>query len=187
MESNQRKLVISAVIVAVVAGVLILINRSDRQRDLVLKIEPLESSDDVTVYVGGAVEEPGLYSLPRGSRVAEALDMAGRLEETDDSSLDLADALVDEQTVMVPEAAPTPEPDADVGDREPVDGVQIDINTATREELEFLPGIGPAFAERIVERRNTVGPFESLDELSEIAGISDRMVDDLRGLAVVDS
>jgi competence protein ComEA len=188
MQTSQRKLVIIAVVVAFVVGLVLVLTRAERSRDLVLNIEPVAPGDDVTVYVGGAVEEPGLYSLPRGSRISEALDLAGLFESSDTSSIDLAATLADEQTIIVPEISAESDADLDQaageGDQS---GAVINVNHANEDELQLLPGVGPAIAARIIERRESIGPFESLDELSEITGISDRMIDDLRGLAVTES
>lgn len=186
IDSHRSKLVAVAVIVAVTLGLIFTLTRGERSRDLVLRIEPVDGSDELTVYVGGAVESPGLYALPRGSRVSEAIDLAGRLDIADLSSLQLAAALRDEQTIMVPEAAP----EVPAGDsREAVGDVpesgQVNINSASASELETLNGIGTVLAERIIERREMVGPFQSLDELVEINGISDNTVDELRDDATV--
>jgi competence protein ComEA len=188
MHPDQRKLIIIAVIVAFIVGLIILVTRGERSRDLVLSIEPVAPSDDITVYVGGAVEEPGLYSLPRGSRMSDALDLAGPLATADRSPLDLASTLHDEQSIIVPELpAETADHESEsTADHAPA-GAVINVNLADANQLQLLPGIGPALAERIIERREAEGPFQTLDELSEIAGISDRMIDDLRDLAVTDS
>jgi competence protein ComEA len=186
MQSRWTKLAGAAVIVAVVFAAIVTVTRSDRSRDLVLRIEPIEPSDEVTVYVGGAVEDPGLFSLPRGSRLSEALDMAGPSGSADLSALPLASILQDEQSITVPAALE----DSDDGVAEldstiDLTSDSININQASEAELLSLPGIGPALAERIRQRRDTEGPFQSIDELSEISGISDRMVSEIREHATV--
>jgi competence protein ComEA len=189
MLSRRSKLVAAAVVAVVVLGFILTISRGERSRDLVLRIEPIDPADEITVHVGGAVEQPGLFALPRGSRLAEALDQAGLLDSADTSGLPLASVLEDEQSIIVPE---TIAEDADTVPQtstltESDQPQRININQATVADLQELPGIGPALAERISERRDQDGPFLSLDELSEIAGISDRMVDEIRELATVDS
>lgn len=181
MNTRRSKLVAVAVVVAFALGFIFTITRGERSRDLVLSLEPVDSSSEVTVYVGGAVDEPGLYSLPRGARLSEAIDLAGRLESANVDALDLAAVLHDEQTVVVPETAPERESGAD-SDAPASTGAAnlIDVNTASADELELLTGIGTVLAERIIERRESAGPFTSLDELTEVNGISERMVDDLR-------
>lgn len=186
MNAHRSKLVIVAVIVAFVLGLIFTLTRSERSRDLVLSLEPIDGTSEVTVYVGGAVEEPGLYSLQRGARLSEAIDLAGQLDSADLSALELAGVLQDEQTVMVPEIAAERAGDSSIS-AEAASGNSdlIDINTASAVELETLNGIGSVLAERIIERRESEGRFSSLDQLTEINGISERMVDDLRDDAAV--
>lgn len=185
MHSRRARVIATTLIAIVVFGLILTISRGERSRDLVLKIEPVDSSDEVTVYVGGAVEEAGLVALPRGSRLAEALDAAGLLEDADTSGLQMASVLRDEQSINVPRQS-TATSEASLT---PATGGSplLDINQATETELQELPGIGPVIAARIRDRRNTVGPFESLQQLSEISGISDRMVDELRDYAIIGS
>jgi competence protein ComEA len=186
MQTRRAKIVLATVVVAVVFGVIITASRSERSRDLVLSIEPVEPGEDITVFIGGAVEEPGLYALPRGSRIAEAIDLAGLLDEADTSSLQLANVLNDEQSIIVPErsteSTAVESAETTVGTSKPG---TIDINRASEAELQTLPGIGPALSEQIIERRNAEGPFQSLDELTAISGISERIVDDIRDYATV--
>ncbi len=187
MQSRRTKVILASVVAVFVFGVVMALNRGERSRDLVLSIEPINPSSDITVHVGGAVEEPGLYSLPRGSRVADALDLAILLENADPSGLQLARVLEDEQSIIVAEEPVDPvssDRPSETSSDESTSSL-VDLNTASESELEQLPGIGPALASRIIERRNLEGPFQSVDELSEVSGISDRMVDDLRGLVSV--
>jgi competence protein ComEA len=185
MEMHRSKIVIAAVIVVFVFGFILTITRADRSRDLILSIEPIDPSDEITVYVGGAVDKPGLYALPRGSRVSQALDLAGLLDEAETSGIEMARLLHDEESIMVGQRSPTSGADDAVSDRpdspSPADDL-IDINSATEAELQTLPGIGPAIASRIVTYRQQQGMFSSVDELSQINGISDRMVEELRAL-----
>jgi competence protein ComEA len=191
MSPRRKQFLGLGIIVAVVAGLVIVVMRSERPRDLVLQIEPVSGASDVTVYVSGAVEEPGLYTLPRGSRVADAIDLAGALTDADLSSVDMARELRNEQSIAVPFEAPSSPPTAG-SSSSPIAVApatnppeSIDVNVASAAELERLPGIGPVLAERIVRYREQHGPFTSLDELSAVQGISDRMVEDLRSRATV--
>jgi competence protein ComEA len=188
MNSRKMKIILATIVAVIVFGVVISLSRGERSRDLVLSFQPIIETDEVTVYVQGAVAEPGLYSLPRGSRISEALDLAGRTESADVSSLPLAHILEDEQTITVPERSPENADQPDTGNRaeDPPDGGQtVDLNRATSQQLQSLPGIGPALADRIIEHRNLRGPFQTAEELSEVSGISDRMVEDLRELVTV--
>jgi competence protein ComEA len=193
-------------LVGVVALAALLLWRGREQPTLVLEVQPLTDPSQIRVYVGGAVVTPGLYSLARGSRVAEAIDAAGgTTADGDTSALGMAAPLEDADQVIVPSRPPTavptqpvptqpvalgggatpdpsgPSPTA-VATRAPA---ATNINTASAAELEALPGIGPALAARIIEHRETNGPFQSVDELEQIRGISAAMVEELRPLVTI--
>jgi competence protein ComEA len=162
-----------------------LLARSPRDT-VILKVEPDPDPNELRVWVGGEVARPGIYTFDRGDRVADALKAAGgALESGDTSGLGLAAPLADSDQVIVPPkpaaAAPATTFSA-TGQTPPASGSVVNINTASAAQLEELPGIGPVLAERVVAYREQNGPFQSVDELAEVAGISDRMVDELRAL-----
>ncbi len=180
-----QTLILGFVVGLLVALALALLRQERGQGDLVLRVEPLETPADITVYVDGAVAKPGLYTLPTGSRLADALDRASLLPSADTSRLPLAERLRDGQSIVVPERpAQVAEGTTATVPAEP-GSTLIDINAASADELETLPGIGPALAERIVAYRTEHGPFQSVDELARVRGISPRMVDELRDLVTV--
>lgn len=128
----------------------------------------------VFVDVAGAVRAPGLYSLPSGARVADALEAAGGPRPRGDlSGLNLAQVLMDGTKVLVP-ARGSPEQPATA----PSGGVPqasanalVPLNTADQAALETVPGIGPVTATSILTYRERVGAFESIDQLLEVDGI----------------
>lgn len=128
---------------------------------------------EVVVHVAGRVEQPGLIRLPSGSRVADAIDAAGgALKPRDLDSVNLARVLIDGEQIQVgAEAGST-----DTG---------ININSASAAELEALPGIGPVLAARIVEWRTANGPFTSIDDLGQVGGIGNSVLEELRSMARV--
>jgi len=129
----------------------------------------------VVVHVLGAVHRPGLFELPPGSRVADAVDAAGGAT-TDDAltSVNLARILVDgEQVHLDPEGSPEPATSS---------GGLISLNQATAAEFESLPGVGPVLAARMVTWRTTNGPFRSIDELGEVSGIGNAILEQVRPL-----
>jgi competence protein ComEA len=131
------------------------------------------SGGDVVVDVTGAVEKPGVYRLPEGSRVEEAVQRAGgatRKAELD--SLNLAARLADGQQVVVPERVPGAAPGAPAaaGAGGEEDG-PISLSTATAAELDTIDGIGPVTAEDIIKFREERGGLSSVDQLDEISGI----------------
>lgn len=150
---------------------------------------PAESAPDgeVVVHVGGEVESPGIVVLPSGSRVADAIEAAGGLSPgSDPGLLNLARPLLDGEQVLVG-ATPPPDPAAAGGPGPPgaAPGSLIDLNTATPEQLQTLPGIGPVLAQRIVDHRTASGGFTSVAQLRDVSGIGDRRFAELSGLVHV--
>ncbi|MEP7158363.1 MAG: ComEA family DNA-binding protein [Chloroflexota bacterium] len=152
--------------------------------DLVATAEPA-----IVVDVEGAVVDPGVHSLPAGSRVADAIAAAGGYSTQVDiaaaaASLNLAERVADGQKIHVPargegqtlSGAATPAPAGSGG--------LIDINHATSEELESLPGIGPVTAGKIVDARE-VQPFASVDELDTRDVVGPSTLAQIRGLITV--
>lgn len=143
------------------------------------------------VHVAGAVGAPGVVSLPEGARVVDAIEAAGGArEDADTDQLNLARPVVDGEQVRVPvvgevlEAA-SPGPQASSTASGGSGAGPINVNTATASELEALPGIGPALAERIVSHREANGPFKSLDDLTDVPGIGKAKLEALRTEATV--
>lgn len=128
----------------------------------------VKTAEDIYVYVCGHVKQPGVYKLTGDSRVYDALEMAGGvLEDGRAEVLNQAEYMTDGQTIYVPSL------DEDVDDKSPdskEDG-RLNINTATKEELMTLPGIGESKAISIIQYREEHGTFQSIEELMEIPGI----------------
>jgi competence protein ComEA len=140
---------------------------------------------EVVVHVAGAVAKSGVYHLPAGSRVIDALEAAGgAAAEADVDALNLAQPLVDGQKVWVPKKGEVPAVQA-MG-ASSVLGLgaggagKININTAGVAELEKLPGLGPALAQRIIDYRNAHGPFKSIEELKNVSGIGEKRFAELK-------
>lgn len=145
--------------------------------------EEIKSDGAVVVYVCGEVNAPGVYELPSGSRLYQAIDAAGGMTDTAaDTYLNQAEALNDGQSIYVPsveEAATWAEGTETGGGTAPAaasgsteDG-KVNINTAAMEELMTLSGIGEAKASSIIEYRETNGKFQSIEEIKNIPGIKD--------------
>jgi competence protein ComEA len=134
----------------------------------------------VVVDVAGKVAAPGVVTLPVGSRVIDAVRAAGgALPGVDLSSLNLARVLVDGEQVAVG-VPPAPEPQGVGSDPGP-----LDLNAATADDLDGLPGIGPVLADRIVAWRDEHGRFSSVDELLEVPGIGPSILADIGPLVRV--
>lgn len=158
-----------------------------------------ETSDkQILVHICGAVVKEGVYALRSGSRVADGITAAGGFTEAADTVYhNLAAILSDGQKVYVPTVEETKE--LSVTDRissvnEGEDGVslpqkdgtgKIDLNTAGLEELMTLSGIGEAKANSILQYREKVGPFQSIEELKNVSGIGDAMFERVRDSIIV--
>ncbi|MFK4100084.1 helix-hairpin-helix domain-containing protein [Streptomyces sp. NPDC019531] len=141
---------------------------------------------EIVVDVSGKVREPGIQRLPAGSRVADALRAAGGVRPgTNTDALNRARFLVDgEQVVVGGPAAPAVGGPVAGGPAGPVAGAAapVSLNTATVDQLDTLPGVGPVLAQHIVDYRTQHGGFRSVGELRDVNGIGDRRFADLRNL-----
>ncbi len=139
-----------------------------------VELRPALTSAPLVIHVTGAVAEPGVYELPPGARVKDAITAAGGLlPEAETEALNLAAPLADGQQIAVPDAAAgaATEDSAENPPSQQPTGALVDINTATPAELEALPGIGPTIAQRIVDYREENGPFEKAADILNVSGI----------------
>lgn len=140
---------------------------------LTLSDESAGSTGSLLVHVAGSVKSPGLYQVPLGSRVADAIEAAGGVSKKSASdSVNLAREVVDGEQIVV-------------GVKNGVTQSGISINNSSASELEELPGVGPVLAERIISYRNSNGPFQSVDQLGEVSGIGDSILEQIRTLATL--
>ncbi len=169
----------------------------DRAAPPIVIEDPLAEAT-IVVAVEGAVASPGVYRLPADARTQDALSSAGGpAPDADLAAINLARRLRDEDRLVVPRLQPPappsgtgvtdrpPEAGAGPASGAPLGSTPLDLNAATLADLDTLPGIGPALAQRIVAYRTEHGRFGSIDELANVAGISPRMVDELRPLLTV--
>lgn len=139
----------------------------------------------LVISVVGRVAHPGLVTLPDGSRVADALRAAGgAIPGTNDMALNLARRLADGEQIYVGIPVPV---DAQPADPDPAEDsgaptAKVDLNTATEETLETLPGVGPAMAQHILTWRTQHGHFDSISQLREVEGIGDGRYAKISGL-----
>ena len=138
------------------------------------------AEETVFVHVSGAVAKPGLVELSSGSRVADAIEAAGGA--ADDASLEalnLARKVQDGEHVHLPstleisQSQQTATQPSDVPSVSDVSG-KVNLNTASAEELQTLPGIGPSIAQRIVADRDSSGPFSAPEDLKRVSGIGEK-------------
>jgi competence protein ComEA len=147
------------------------------------------SGAKIVIHVAGAVHTPGVVELPTGSRIHEAIRAAGgSLADADLNRLNLAAVLADGQKVHVPVVGEPPSADS-TGQTEGTAGAatadKIDINTASVEELDTLPRVGPVLAQRIVDWRKEHGSFKTVEELDAVDGVGAKMLEALLPLVTV--
>lgn len=143
----------------------------------------------VVIDVGGAVRQPGVYRLALGSRVVDALEVAGGpAEDIDLDQINLASTINDGQRVWFTRKGELPpvgvSGSASVSGAV-VSGGPIDLNSATLEQLDSLSGIGPATAKAIIDRRKELGRFRSVDDLLTVKGIGPTKLESIRSGVVV--
>ena len=141
----------------------------------------LEAGDgDLVVHVAGAVAKPGVYRLPGGSRVTDAVERAGGpTRSAAPDAINLAAKLADGQQVIVPARVPGAAGSATAAPDPTADG-PISLGTATAEQLDTIEGIGPITAEDIIQFRDDHGGLSSVDELDQISGIGPATMEALR-------
>jgi len=143
----------------------------------------------LVVDVRGAVAKPGVYTLPAGSRVQDALGQAGDvLPNAETRSFNMARKVNDGEQIYVPligEATAVPPAPAKgvpstAATKTPIG--KININTASLEELDGLPGIGPTIAQRIIDYRNGNGAFKQIEDVTKVRGIGDSLFGQIKDL-----
>jgi competence protein ComEA len=141
----------------------------------------------IVVYVAGAVAAPGVYAVAGSARVTDAIALAGGAGgEADLNAINLAAPVHDGERVYVPklgEAIPPVIAAPDTAMAIPVG--PVNVNTATPEQLDVLPGVGPTTAAAIVAHRQAHGPFQTVEQLGDVRGIGPAKLDALRGLVTV--
>ena len=144
----------------------------------------------LVVDVEGAVRSPGVYTLPAGSRVIDALRAAGGAGPgADVRSINLARPIGDGERVYIPRKGEAPAPDAAGGSGGGSSGGggdgKVNLNTASESELESLPGIGQVLAQRIVDYRTQHGPYRDVKDLLKVEGIGQKKFDSLKDYVTV--
>jgi competence protein ComEA len=156
------------------AGVIWLI--ASRPRGAPITLLPTPTPGELTIYVSGAVTTPGVYILPKGSRVDAAIQAAGGFTPgAETESINLAALLEDGQQIDVP----------GVVDTSHVNVGRVNINTAAATELDALPGIGPTTAQAIVDYRLQHGSFKFIQDIQNVPGIGSATYDRIKDYITV--
>jgi len=194
---RYRGLLFFLLVVAVLSSVVVLQTLSAGPRSPLLESltpapppQATATPSPLRVYVSGAVQKPDVYTLLPGSIVKDAILAAGGADaDADLDRINLAYPLGDGQQVYVPRQGEGSLPDrlqpAPASILQPASS-RVNINAAGQAELETLPGIGPALATRILDYRQTHGSFQSIDEIVNVAGIGDALLEKIRDLITVD-
>lgn len=166
------------------AGIVLLTGRLPRGQAVPLQAPP--DPAPLLVDVAGAVGQPGVYTLPAGSRVIDAIRAAGGLAEMAvTTSLNLAAVLEDGQQVWVPQAAATSIPGLAVEQRASGVEILVNINLASQSQLEELPEIGQVIAQRIIAYREANGPFLKIEDIQDVEGIGTATFEMIKELITV--
>ncbi len=192
---NNREKYLVGIIIVLIGALLFSLNRpvrEEKKEEPSIIIEDEEpKSFKIAVHIGGAVRNPGLYYISSDSRVADAIQVAGGpTSEADLDAINLASKVTDGSKILVPSKLKTLDTSSDIKDSQGetlvTNSKKININTASTKELEELPGIGPALAERIVSYRETNGPFKSIEEIKKVSGIGEKKFEAIKDLIVVE-
>ena len=158
---------------------------------IIVTLRPLPTTEPATptpstinVYVSGAVNKPDVYALPLNSLVKDAIVAAGgATSEADLDHINLAARLSDQMQVYVPRKGEAVPPSG--GSTPGAIGALININTATAEQLDSLPGIGPSIAQAIIDYRTQHGPFKTIEALNEVKGIGDALFAKIKDMITI--
>lgn len=217
-ELDKKQKIIVMVIIAVIAGsILYYVYGKDettyqteilpyeentlKEKEEIKEMEETEA--EIIIYITGEVNQEGVYSLPEGARVADAIEQAGGLTENAyTEEINLAYVLEDGVKIKIPnkddiynkvetntitevENYITAESGMDIEERQTKTSEKVNINTATQEELETLVGIGPSIANKIVQYRKENGNFKTVDDIKNVSGIGESKFEKIKDYVCV--
>lgn len=175
--SLREKVILSFLVLLLIAGAVWKAVQTRAPDVEYIESQPAEEQPEmITIHLVGQIKNPGVYHLPAGSRVYEALEQAGGVTpEADLTRVNLARPLYDGEQLNI----------AGYSDQPPPGEGKININLATEEELMALPGIGAVRARRIVEHRNRYGYFTDITQLMEVNGIGEGIFNGLKDFVTI--
>ncbi|BBB92764.1 MAG TPA: helix-hairpin-helix domain-containing protein [Methylomusa anaerophila] len=184
VDGLKKKLIVILVLAGVILGYSFY---NYVQKSSVTEIAPVEqtnqadnadnvntSANDTVIYVSGAVNKPGVFKISAGSRVLDAINTAGGLAPAADAAkVNMALLVKDEMHIHVPLLNNIDSGVATASAKDGSSGNLININLADKNELDKLPGIGPALADRIIEYRNANGQFKEPSDIKKVSGVGE--------------
>ena len=175
MKNTILYITIGVLVGLLVAGLVILASAPPTGEAIILLPAPTEVP--VTINITGAVANPGLYSLARGSRINDAIEAAGGLlPDADTSNLNLAQLVEDGEQLHIPTLLPGMQIGGSTGGLT----LLININTASQSELENLPGVGPTLASNIIQYRQQYGAFKLIEDIKNVPGIGEALFEQIK-------
>ena len=181
---NRRLVVLVALATAALVAILVALN-SARSIESPDPAPSVRSSVSVQlpsnyVHVSGEVKQPGVYQLPSGSRLFEAIFAAGGFtENAEQSSVNLAREINDGEQIMVLAKG------QEIATGGPTTKPKVSLNRGSQSELETLPGIGPTLASRLIDWRTTNGGFKKIDDLKRVSGFGNKLFAQLKNLVTL--
>lgn len=167
-----------------------------QNRQDVTTVEKNQETEQIVVYINGQVKKPGVYKLSKNSRLYQVIDMAGGMtKNAKKEALNLAETVVDSQNIHVMSkreykrsvSKNSFQKDSEISEAKNDSGKSdlIDINTATKETLTTLPGVGESKAAAIITYREENGQFSTIEDIKKVSGIGDATYDNLKDLITV--
>ena len=192
--NNWRGSIFTAVLCLLAIGLIWLVSSPPRGKSI--KLLPPPTVAPLKVHITGEVNIPGVYDLPVDNRVEDAVRAAGGFtDDADERAINLALPLEDGMKILVPSLTKPPHDEMQANENDekngqrfmPVLGELIDINKASQEELETLPGIGPVTALAIISYRETEGTFIIIEEIQKVDGIGPAKFDSIKDFITVNN
>ena len=206
---NQKKLIFVIAVIIVAIIIYIIIQKQNNQlessilenelipyteeNNTIEKTEINTQENEIIIHITGAINKEGVYTLKENSRISDAIDLAeGLREDADTSKINLAYPLEDGMKINIPsindkntnetEIYISTEMETGNNKKEETINKKININTATKEELDTLPGIGESTAQKIINYRKENGKFSNIEEIKEVSGIGESKFEDIKDL-----
>lgn len=167
---NKKRALVAAVVLAALVGVWFSSSQAPIAEGPNTSSMEVFAPSTFLVHVAGAVMEPGLYELDSGARVSDVVEMAGGFSDSAlESSVNLARLISDGEQIVVLDSSQLA-----------TDSGYVSLNSASASRLEELPGIGPSTAKKIIDYRQKIGSFSSIEQITEVPGIGKKLLEQIR-------